>query len=208
MSRCKFVFVTSCAAVFALAGCTAVPTNAGSSLTRSTFNNATPASGSPAPVNTLTGMTITPASTPETSLSVIVFERPTTTAAQTESAPTATLTETNVVTPSSVAPTNTSTGTARQAAVTHTHPAALALLNEATRQEKSGELEMAAAKLERALKIEPRSALLWHKLANLRLRQGQNQLAANLAAKSNSYTTSDDELVDLNQKIIARAKSR
>jgi Flp pilus assembly protein TadD len=89
---------------------------------------------------------------------------------------------------------------------TRTHPAALALLNEAMRQEKSGEYELAAAKLERALRIEPRNALLWYRLANIRLQQGQYQLAANLAAKSNSYAPSDSELVELNQRIIAGSK--
>ena len=96
----------------------------------------------------------------------------------------------------------------RAAAPTTTHPAALALLNEAMRQEKSGELEIAAAKLERALKIEPRSALLWHQLAAIRLRQGQTQLAANLAQKSNSYTPQDSEIAALNQRIIAQAQEK
>lgn len=89
-----------------------------------------------------------------------------------------------------------------------THPAALALLNEAMRQEKSGELEVAAAKLERALRIEPRNPLLWHQLAALRLRQGQTQLAANLAQKSNTYVAQDTELAARNQRIIDRARSR
>jgi tetratricopeptide (TPR) repeat protein len=96
----------------------------------------------------------------------------------------------------------------RAATPVHTHPAALALLNEAMRQEKGGDLELAAAKLERALRIEPRNALLWHRLANVRLRQGQNQLAANLAAKSNSYAPADSDLFELNQRIIAKAKRR
>lgn len=94
----------------------------------------------------------------------------------------------------------------RATAPERTHPAAQALLNEATRQEKSGDYERAAAKLERALRIEPRNALLWHRLADLRLRQGKNQLAANLAAKSNSYAAANSELVELNQRIIATSK--
>ncbi len=96
----------------------------------------------------------------------------------------------------------------RDNAPRRTHPAALALLNEAMRQEKSGDYEMAAAKLERALRIEPRSALLWNRLANIRLQQGQRDLAANLAAKSNSYASNDTELIQMNQRIIAGSKSR
>lgn len=97
---------------------------------------------------------------------------------------------------------------ARTHAPIATHPAALALLNEAMRQEKSGELEIAAAKLERALRIEPRNPLLWHQLAALRLRQGQTQLAANLAQKSNSYVAANTDLAARNQRIIDRARER
>lgn len=88
-----------------------------------------------------------------------------------------------------------------------THPAALALLNEAMRQAKSGDLELAAAKLERALRIEPRNPLLWHQLAAVRFRQGQTQLAAGLAHKSNSYVAQNTELAARNQRIIDRSRS-
>jgi len=93
-------------------------------------------------------------------------------------------------------------------AQTSTHPAVLALLNEATRQESSGDLEVAAAKLERALRIEPRNAVLWHHLAAVRLRQGQTQLAISLAQKSNSFAARDAELVERNQRIIEQAHLR
>lgn len=91
---------------------------------------------------------------------------------------------------------------------TTTHPAVLALLNEATRQENGGDLEVAAAKLERALRIEPRNALLWHHLATVRLRQGQMQLAMSLAQKSNSFAARDSELMERNQHIIDQARPR
>ena len=93
-------------------------------------------------------------------------------------------------------------------AQTTTHPAVLALLSEATRQESSGDLEVAAAKLERALRIEPRNAVLWHHLAAVRLRQGQTQLAVSLAQKSNSFAARDAELVERNQRIIEQASLR
>lgn len=88
------------------------------------------------------------------------------------------------------------------------HPTALALLNESIRQENSGELEIAAAKLERALRIEPRNPLLWHYLAALRLRQGQATLAVNLAQKSNAYAKQDTDLLARNQRIIDQARAR
>ena len=93
-------------------------------------------------------------------------------------------------------------------AQTTTHPAVLALLSEATQQENSGDLEVAAAKLERALRIEPRNAVLWHHLASVRLRQGQTQLAVSLAQKSNSFAARDSDLVERNQRIIERARGR
>jgi len=88
------------------------------------------------------------------------------------------------------------------------HPAVLALLTEATQQENGGDLEVAAAKLERALRIEPRNAVLWHHLAVVRLRQGQTQLALSLAQKSNSFAARDSDLVERNQRIIEQARIR
>lgn len=93
-------------------------------------------------------------------------------------------------------------------AQTTTHPAVLALLSEATLQENNGDLEVAAAKLERALRIEPRNAVLWHHLAAVRLRQGQSQLAVSLAQKSNSFAARDSELIERNQRIIEQARLR
>lgn len=93
-------------------------------------------------------------------------------------------------------------------AQTTTHPAVLALLSEATAQESSGDLEVAAAKLERALRIEPRNAVLWHHLAVIRLRQGQTQLAMSLAQKSNSFAARDASLMERNQRIIDQAHQR
>ncbi len=93
-------------------------------------------------------------------------------------------------------------------AQTTTHPAVLALLSEATQQEASGDPEVAAAKLERALRIEPRNAVLWHHLAAVRLRQGQTQLAVSLAQKSNSFAARDTELLERNQLIIEQARAR
>jgi tetratricopeptide (TPR) repeat protein len=85
------------------------------------------------------------------------------------------------------------------------NPATLALLDTASQYEKAGNFENAAAALERALRIDPENALLWHRLASIRLQQGQYQLAANLAAKSNSLTD-DPELMLKNQRILEQAQ--
>jgi predicted Zn-dependent protease len=74
--------------------------------------------------------------------------------------------------------------------------------------ERAGELEQAAATLERALRLEPRNAMLWHRLARLRLKQGQWRNAVDLAAKSNSLAGEDGNLQGWNWAVIAEAKER
>ena len=88
------------------------------------------------------------------------------------------------------------------------NPAVLALLNNAAAQEQAGQYEQAAATLERALRLEPRNAMLWHRLARLRLSQGEWQTAADLAAKSNSLAGGDSDLQARNWQVIAEAKER
>jgi len=87
-----------------------------------------------------------------------------------------------------------------------TSKAALALLARARSAAKSGELDVAEAQLERALRIEPRNAVLWHYMAKLRLYQGRLGEAAGLAAKSNSLARSDPRLQANNWRIIAHAR--
>ncbi len=87
------------------------------------------------------------------------------------------------------------------------NPAVVALLSSAGRQQRGGDLAAAAATVERALRIEPRNATLWHRLASLRLDQKRYQMAAELAAKSNSLVQGDDVLRRNNWRLIARARS-
>ncbi len=68
-------------------------------------------------------------------------------------------------------------------------PAVVALLETAEQQANSGDLEAAAASLERAIRIDPRNPLLWHHLATVRLSQGDAQAAEQLAVKSNSLAS-------------------
>ena len=83
------------------------------------------------------------------------------------------------------------------------NPAVVALLNDANRASTSGQHDRAAASIERALSIEPRSAWLWHRLALARLQQGNLGQAASLAAKSNSLAGADRRLQADNWRIIA-----
>jgi predicted Zn-dependent protease len=86
-----------------------------------------------------------------------------------------------------------------------TGPAVIALLTEADGYAKAGRGEQAAASLERALRIEPKNALLWHRLAVIRLQQGQWEQAVTLARKSNTLSGSDHKLQSGNWEVIAKA---
>ena len=87
-------------------------------------------------------------------------------------------------------------------------PAVLSLLKKARTAAKAGRLEVAEGQLERALRIEPRNASLWHFMARLRLSQGRLTQAAGLAAKSNSLEHEDRILQANNWRIIAHARYR
>jgi len=82
----------------------------------------------------------------------------------------------------------------------------LALLTQAKRQEQAGHPERAAAVIERALRIDPKNAELWHRLALLRLAQGQYGLAASLAAKSNALASNNPSLQRKNDTVIRQSK--
>lgn len=85
-------------------------------------------------------------------------------------------------------------------------PAVVALLERADQQYATRDLDAAAASLERALRIEPRNAVLWHKLAAIRLEQGQSAQAVQLASKSNSFAGGDTRLQARNWRLIATAR--
>ncbi|BAO44997.1 hypothetical protein [Thiolapillus brandeum] len=82
-----------------------------------------------------------------------------------------------------------------------------ALMARAEQQGDKGELVAAASSLERALRIEPKNALLWNRLAHVRYRQKQYSLAASLAAKSNALAGGDSALRADNDSLIRNARS-
>jgi len=86
--------------------------------------------------------------------------------------------------------------------------AVLALLDNAGQQSRSGKLDSAAAALERALRIEPRNPEVWHRLAAIRLQQGQFDQAASLAAKSINLAGNNTDLITRNKNIIAQARRK
>lgn len=84
--------------------------------------------------------------------------------------------------------------------------AVAALLAKAERQEYQAHWERAAALLERALRIEPRNARLWHRLAKIRLQQGRYAMAESLAQKSNALAKDDEDLKRGNAELIEAAR--
>ncbi|MGZ4953897.1 MAG: tetratricopeptide repeat protein [Methylobacter sp.] len=73
-------------------------------------------------------------------------------------------------------------------------PVVGALVSAANQNSKGGDLDSAAASIERAIRIEPRNANLFYKLALLRLQQSKPRLAEDLAKKSALLASTDNTL--------------
>ena len=80
------------------------------------------------------------------------------------------------------------------------------MLENADKYVKSNQLDKAGAALERALRVEPRNAGIWHDLAQIRLHQGQYSQAESLASKSNNLASGNRTLQSRNWKVIASAR--
>ena len=87
------------------------------------------------------------------------------------------------------------------------HRATSSLLAKVDTEESAQNWERAAALLERALRIEPRNAQLWHRLAQVRLQQGQYHLAESLAKKSSALARDDIELQEKNGRLQKQARA-
>lgn len=86
--------------------------------------------------------------------------------------------------------------------------AVVGLLQIARANVEAGRYPGAVASIERALRIEPKNARLWHELARLRYEQGDYTLAENLAARSNSWAGADNALRRDNWLLIAETRAR
>ena len=82
------------------------------------------------------------------------------------------------------------------------------LMESARTDAAAGKLANAAATLERALRIEPRNARLWHDLAQVRLQQREYGQAESLAARSTTLAGNDADLRAANQRLIDEARAR
>lgn len=84
-------------------------------------------------------------------------------------------------------------------------PVVRRLMASAQRSRDTNDWESAANSLERALRIEPRNAVLWGQLADVRFRQSDWQQAVQLAAKSNALAGNNQTLVRQNWYLMANA---
>lgn len=82
----------------------------------------------------------------------------------------------------------------------------MSLMQSASADADAGRLASAAASLERALRIAPRDARLWNRLAGVRLQQGEYRQAESLAARSNVWAGDDTVLRAENWRLIAEAR--
>lgn len=94
------------------------------------------------------------------------------------------------------------------------NPAVINLLSKARELKNRGDYPSSAAKLERALRIDPKSVSSYMLLAEVRLLQGQHQSAEQLARKAMSILAqrkqsySKDRQIEQLRFIIAEAQSR
>ena len=84
--------------------------------------------------------------------------------------------------------------------------AIVALVEAARTDTDGGNFIKATAALERALRIEPRNPRLWHELAQLKLKEGDDVQATNMAARSNTWAGTDKMLRAANWRLIGEAK--
>lgn len=84
-------------------------------------------------------------------------------------------------------------------------PVAKKLLISSETQSSIGDWDSAANSLERALRLEPRNALLWSRLAGIRYQQKDWQQAIQLAAKSNTLVNNNTDLRRQNWNMMASA---
>ncbi len=79
------------------------------------------------------------------------------------------------------------------------------LIEDANHHAAAGNTDKAIALLERALRIEPGNAVLWHQFAQIRLQQSNWQQAIALARKSNALAANDLQLKSRNWSVMATA---
>ena len=86
------------------------------------------------------------------------------------------------------------------------NPAVIALASNARANIAAYQYGKAAASLERALRIEPRNARLWHELAQLRMQEEEYQQTESLALRSIRFAGADNTLRSANWRLISESR--
>jgi len=84
--------------------------------------------------------------------------------------------------------------------------AVVSLMEQASQARADGKLDVAAANLERAVRIEPRNYFVWSALASVYLAQGQAEQAERVAQKSNSLARGNPHVELVNWRLIANCR--
>ncbi len=88
------------------------------------------------------------------------------------------------------------------------NPVVVSLLKSASQYEAKGDLGRSAASIERGLRIAPKDAHLWSRLAHIRLQQDRPKQAELLSKKSIRFAGGNSGLLADNWLIIAEARGR
>ena len=86
--------------------------------------------------------------------------------------------------------------------------ASQALLTQSRGHQAAGDYDLAAASIERALRIEPRQPVLWLELGNIRLKEADYAQAESMGRKALSLSAGDAALTAQAEQLIATAKRR
>lgn len=80
------------------------------------------------------------------------------------------------------------------------------LVSSADNSIKHGDYRAASAAIERALRHDPKNADLWHRLAQIRLRQSEYAQVESLSLKSNALSNGNKPLMARNWSLISKAR--
>ncbi len=86
-------------------------------------------------------------------------------------------------------------------------PVVKKLLQQSDQARQQQQWSQAEVYLERALRISPRNALVWHRMAMVKLQQNKFNQAIQFSSKSNTLALSDQALKRRNWQIIAQANT-
>lgn len=87
-------------------------------------------------------------------------------------------------------------------------PAVGSLVMAANEESQGGNLDSAVSSIERAIRIEPRNATLYYKLALLRLQQSKPRLAEDIARKAALLAVNDTNLKKHSWLLVAKAREQ